>query len=661
MSQRHEDKSGHGSMQKSSVPDTGSPFTEAKRSRTTLLIVGTAIAVIVIALTLGLGLGLGLRKHHGASVSPTSPPSSPFVPTGTPLPGNGGSSAASGLLEEWRLNPESYVLDTSWNVNAASTTRYYNLVISEGQGWPDGVVRDMLFINGKFPGPLIEVNRGDRLVVNVTNNLSKNSTTIHWHGLFQNGTNWFDGTAGVTQCGIPPGRSLLYNFTIDNQFGTYWYHSHYGTQYLDGVLGPLVVHAPEEADARKLYDQERVALIQDWYHDFSTVNLGNYLVPDNENSEPLPDNGLINGFNYFNCSLYSSDSGRTCFDNNTYSIFTLDPNTRTRVRLINTGAFAEFQLSVDNHSLSVIEADGTLVNPYSVHRLPIHVAQRYSVVLTTNQSTSTNYWLRAAMNTFCFTGDNPVLDPTTLAVVSYSGNNTIAPAANASIDWKNAYDVVCEDLDPSFLVPSVRSVPPPATTLYRVDFSFGIGAYQLDYAKVNGTTWAPMGNTTTLIEAVDGLGGGADGDRFGITGQVGAFEANQFVVGVSNSSVEVVDVLIYSLDEGSHPFHLHGHQFWILQTGSGFFDWKNYYSEIMPSKADAVGNALRRDTLTIKPYAWALIRFVADNPGLWALHCHIAWHMEAGLLMQFMSRADVLRKTSIPQDVRALCEQHGAY
>lgn len=63
-----------------------------------------------------------------------------------------------------------------------------------------GVVREMLFINGKFPGPLIEVNRGDRLVVNVTNQLSKNATTIHWHGLFQNGTNWFDGTTG--ECAV---------------------------------------------------------------------------------------------------------------------------------------------------------------------------------------------------------------------------------------------------------------------------------------------------------------------------------------------------------------------------------------------------------------------------------------------------------------------------
>lgn len=161
-----------------------------------------------------------------------------------------------------------------------------------------GVVRDMLFVNGKFPAPLIEVNRGDRIVANVTNQLKSNATSVHWHGLFQNGTNWFDGTAGVTQCGIPPGKSLVYNFTVPNQSGTYWYHSHYSTQYLDGILGPLVVHDPAEAQMRGvMYDEDRVVLMQDWYHDFSTASLANYLVPDNENVEPVPDNGLINGMN----------------------------------------------------------------------------------------------------------------------------------------------------------------------------------------------------------------------------------------------------------------------------------------------------------------------------------------------------------------------------
>lgn len=59
--------------------------------------------------------------------------------------------------------------------------------------------------------------------------------------------------------------------------------------------------------------------------------------------------------------------------------------------------------------------------------------------------------------------------------------------------------------------------------------------------------------------------------------------------------------------------------------------------------------------MTVDAYGWSLIRFVADNPGLWALHCHISWHMESGLLMQFMTRADVMKGWTIPGDVLALC------
>ncbi|KAK1752643.1 multicopper like protein [Echria macrotheca] len=614
------------------------------RPRGRLLVVSGAVTVVVLALALGLGLGLGLRKNGGSNPSASSP-------TGEPLPGGGSTTK----LEDWRLDIRQYTLDMKWDISAPPVTRHFDLIISEGQGWPDGVVRDMLFINGKFPGPLIEANMGDRLVVNVTNQLTKNATAIHWHGIFQNGTNWYDGTTGITQCGIPPGKSFVYNFTVE-QFGTYWYHSHYSTQYSDGIFGPLVIHAPEEANARNLYDHDQIVLVQDWYHDFSTVNLDTYLAPDNENSEPVPDNGLINGMAYFNCSLYGADSGRICYDNNTYSVLSLEADKRYRLRLINTGSFAEFEFSVDNHSLSVIEADGVLVHPQSVHRLPIHVAQRYSAVLTTNASHSTNYWLRAEMVTFCFTGTSPVLDPTTKAVISYSGNATILPS-ESSVDWSDPRLTICQDLDESKLVPAVEKSPPPATTLWRIDFSFGIGDHQLDRAKVNGTIWSPLINTTTLISAVDGLSGKANGNAsaWAVDGQVSSFSADQFVVGVSAEAVEVVDILLYSLDEGSHPFHLHGHQFWILQKGSGPFDWGNYYTNIKPSDPRTVANALRRDTLTIEPYAWALIRFVADNPGLWALHCHITWHMEAGLLAQFMSRADVLRTMEVPRDVRALC------
>jgi len=73
---------------------------------------------------------------------------------------------------------------------------------------------------------------------------------------------------------------------------------------------------------------------------------------------------------------------------------------------------------------------------------------------------------------------------------------------------------------------------------------------------------------------------------------------------------------------------------------------------------DSVANALRRDTLTVQTYSWALIRFVADNPGLWAFHCHISWHMEAGLMFQIMSHGSgrALQEMKIPQSVQDLCK-----
>lgn len=159
-----------------------------------------------------------------------------------------------------------------------------------------GVVRTMSVINGQFPSPLIRVNRGDRVLLNVTNHLDV-PTAMHWHGLLQNGTNWMDGTSGITQCPIPPGGNFLYNFTVENQYGTYWYHSHYKSQYIDGMTGAFIVHAPEEAEARKGYDYDQIVMLQDWYHDTSTDLLPGYLASGNENTEPVPDNGLIQGTN----------------------------------------------------------------------------------------------------------------------------------------------------------------------------------------------------------------------------------------------------------------------------------------------------------------------------------------------------------------------------
>jgi FtsP/CotA-like multicopper oxidase with cupredoxin domain len=348
-------------------------------------------------------------------------------------------------------------------------------------------------------------------------------------------------------------------------------------------------------------------------------------------------------FDSFNCSSYGSDSGYTCQDNSTQASFAVTQNKRYRLRLINTGAFGEFQFSVDNHTLSVIEADSTLVQPVTVTRLPIHIAQRYSVILHTNQ-TASNYWIRAWLNTFCFGDENaPVLDPNVLALLSYT-NTTYEPLVSESVDWSTALELQCEDLNITNLVPLVPQDAPAADHAYSIDVSFQIGDYALDKAYINSTTWVPD-TIPTLNQALTGIH--ANNATFFASGQSSAFNSSQFVLAVPE--LRVVDLLINNLDEGSHPFHLHGYQFYIMAVGAdGDFDWSTYDS--LSTK-----NPMRRDTMTIDGYGWALIRVLADNPGLWAFHCHISWHMEAGLLMQFQVRNDLMKDWTLPADVAALC------
>ena len=122
-------------------------------------------------------------------------------------------------------------------------TRNYNFVITEQTCQPDGVVRDCLVINGAFPGPTIEANWGDWIQVTVTNKLTTEGTSMHWHGLLQSATPWFDGVPSVMQCPIAPGSTFTYRFRAD-LYGTSWYHAHYSAQYAGGLAGPMIIYGP---------------------------------------------------------------------------------------------------------------------------------------------------------------------------------------------------------------------------------------------------------------------------------------------------------------------------------------------------------------------------------------------------------------------------------
>lgn len=150
-----------------------------------------------------------------------------------------------------------------------SLVRQYEFNISHALGAPDGFQKPMILVNGQSPGPLIEANIGDTIRVQVNNMMPDRSTTIHWHGINQRGSSWMDGVAGISQCGIPPGQNFTYEFVVEDQRGTYWWHAHLGVQYTDGVYGPIVIRDPDERVPET--DEERIIFLSDLYHTHGSV------------------------------------------------------------------------------------------------------------------------------------------------------------------------------------------------------------------------------------------------------------------------------------------------------------------------------------------------------------------------------------------------------
>lgn len=129
-----------------------------------------------------------------------------------------------------------------WSPNTG-VIRSYHFTITRGFKAPDGVNKSMLLINDQFPGPTIEANWGDTFQITVENRITgpEEGTSMHWHGLLQKETPWFDGIPAVQQCPIAPGSSFTYTFRA-GLYGTGWYHSHYSSQYADGLFGPMIIY-----------------------------------------------------------------------------------------------------------------------------------------------------------------------------------------------------------------------------------------------------------------------------------------------------------------------------------------------------------------------------------------------------------------------------------
>jgi FtsP/CotA-like multicopper oxidase with cupredoxin domain len=441
-------------------------------------------------------------------------------------------------------------------------------------------------------------------------------------------------------------------------------------------VGPLVIHGRDEAKTRVFpYVTDRVVLLNDWYYDSASALMREVLSPGNEDS-PIPNAALINGLNQVNCSLHPN---RDCYTENTYlPTMNLAPEANHRIRFVNAGGYAWFQVSIDEHmSLPIVEIDGTTVEPAPESDIVLAPGQRYSIILTTDIGDYIGidaFWLRARMIKACFAQpkipENGVDEakaiirytPSPLDHPSEPGPNGTLPLPTTNNTNTNN-PMICKDMTArrSYRPSPQLPAPESADQSWYVRVNLAIGNWRLQRGVMNSSSLRPNLEAPTLQRLLDGLAAGnASFAAAGINKQ--AFNLKHELV-VSHARLETVDVVVQNMDENNHPFHLHGNQFWVLAAGHGYFPG---YAKLNlrpggrglldPADRTIVENPLRRDVATAEGFGWTLLRFVADNPGVWLFHCHMIWHSEAGMGMQFVSRLDDMRGWKIPPEARQLCD-----
>lgn len=262
----------------------------------------------------------------------------------------------------------------------------------------------------------------------------------------------------------------------------------------------------------------------------------------------------------------------------------------------------------------MIEADGVNMVPYPANYLEISPGQRYSIVVTASQAVA-NYWIRAPL--LNGSGNNANLDPTNVfAVMRYAGAPVAEPTtATGFASGTKLQEVAIVPLEN----PGAPGLPVNggADKVFNLAFTLQGGNVAANTGvmwKVNGRAYQPP-SVPTLLKVLSGASTNDDFDA----------SENSFVI----ASGDVVEINISGVNN-PHPFHLHGHTFDVVrQNGVA-----NYV------------NPPRRDVVTTGP-GTTTIRFKADNPAPWILHCHIEWHLEGGLAVVFVEDPDGQRNDPI--------------
>ncbi|KAK4273391.1 hypothetical protein QN277_021804 [Acacia crassicarpa] len=493
--------------------------------------------------------------------------------------------------------------------------------------------KSMVTVNGKFPGPPLVAREGDRVVVKVVNRVQYN-VSIHWHGIRQLQSQWSDGPAYITQCPIQTGQSYIYNFTIIGQRGTLFWHAH--ISWIRATLyGPMIIlpkHGVSYPFA-KPYKEIPILFGEWWNADIEAV-ISQAL--QNGGGPNVSDAYTLNGLPgpLYNCS-----------QKETFKL-KVKPRKTYLLRLINAALNDELFFSIANHSLTTVEADALYVKPFKADILLIGPGQTTNVLLKTKRTPPNGRFLMAARsyNTGLGTFDNT----TTAGLLEYEGISKSSPLIRPTLPAINDTSYAANF---SSKFRSLNKPQVPQTVDKSFFFTVGLGSSPCPKNQTcqgpNGTKFAASVNnisfampSTAILQSYysrksNGVFTTDFPSRplipFNYTGtspnNTMVMNGTKAVVLPFNTSVELIMQDTSILGAESHPLHLHGYNFYVLGQGFGNFDPKKD-----PANYNLV-DPVERNTVGVPSGGWVAIRFFADNPGAWFMHCHFEVHLSWGLKM----------------------------
>ncbi|KAL9226726.1 hypothetical protein vseg_002504 [Gypsophila vaccaria] len=528
---------------------------------------------------------------------------------------------------------------------ASPKTHYHDFVVQARQVKRLCKTVNTITVNGQLPGPTLVVNEGDGLVINVVNK-AKYNVTIHWHGVRQMRTGWADGPEFVTQCPIRPGESYTYRFKIQGQEGTLWWHAH--SSWLRATVYGALIIRPREGTPYPFPkpNRETPIILGEWWNRDPVAVIAQ--ATRTGGAPNVSDAYTINGQPG---DLYKCSSQDT-------TIVPIGVGETHLLRVINAALNQELFFSVGNHMFTVVGADASYLKQFTTNVIMLGPGQTTDVLISGSQPPARYYLAGKPYQS----AQNAAFDnTTTTAILEYTSAPCPAkgtPKSTPIMPPMPAFNDTNTVVSFTSKLRSRRQVEVPADVDEDLFFTVGLGLNKCppNYSKnqcqgPNGTRFtASMNNVSFILPSNWSL---LQAHKYEIPGVFTTDFPSQpptqfdYTGNVSRSLWQPsTGTKLYRLKYGSrvqvviqgtsivtgenHPMHLHGYDFYIIAEGFG-----NFNPQKDAKKFNLVDPPMR-NTVPIPVNGWAVIRFVADNPGVWIMHCHLDVHIKWGLAMAFL-------------------------